>query len=524
MITNKKYILFDLDGTLTDPKLGICTCVQYALKAYGIEEPDLDKLEPFIGPPLKDSFMQFYGFSEEDAAAAIEKYRERFSVTGKFENKVYEGIPELLKDLKDYGYHLAVASSKPECFVKEILEHFDIARYFEAMVGSELDGGRTDKAEVIQEALNRLFHYGKIKKEQIIMIGDRKFDVQGAKEMNVTSLAVGYGYGPEEELTEANPDYIAHTVEELRALLIDEEQLEKAKVQKKPENLTEVQKKAVKTSPIQMVWKFLFPFLLFYFAGEFLRQAFGFILMFLAEHNAAFFNFMFVAEDSNADMLALSGNGNALIQMFALIGVGIVLYKLGGGKECLEQSKKETAKFGVADWGMWLIVSLLISAGLNMFFSSMGWLGTSSGYQEAASRLYAVGVPAGLILYGICSPLTEELLFRGIIFTQVKTYMKPFGAALLSSALFGVYHGNSIQLVYSFFLGFVLAYAYYYSGNFAVPVVLHGIVNVCVFLASNYGLLRGDSMQLVIGIVCIALGTILFFILHQTYRKQEINH
>ena len=161
MITNKNYILFDLDGTLTDPKVGICTCVQYALKAFDIDEPDLDKLEPFIGPPLKDSFMQYYGLSEEQAVAAIEKYRERFSVTGKFENEVYEGIPALLSDLKDYGYHLAVASSKPECFVKDILNHFNIHKYFEVVVGSELDGTRIDKAEVIHEALNQLFHYGK---------------------------------------------------------------------------------------------------------------------------------------------------------------------------------------------------------------------------------------------------------------------------------------------------------------------------------------------------------------------------
>ena len=181
MITSKKYILFDLDGTLTDPKLGICTCVQYALKLFDIDEPDLDKLEPFIGPPLKDSFMQYYGLSEEQAIAAIEKYRERFSVTGKFENEVYEGIPQLLSDLKDYGYHLAVASSKPECFVKDIMDHFRIAKYFDVIVGSELDGTRIDKAEVIHEALNQLFHYGKIRTEQVIMIGDRKFDVEGAE-------------------------------------------------------------------------------------------------------------------------------------------------------------------------------------------------------------------------------------------------------------------------------------------------------------------------------------------------------
>ena len=109
----KEYLLFDLDGTLTDPKVGITTCVQYALKEFGIEEPDLDKLEPFIGPPLKDSFIKYYNFSDEDAEKAIAKYRERFSEIGLFENEVYAGIPQMLRQLQSKGMFLAVASSKP---------------------------------------------------------------------------------------------------------------------------------------------------------------------------------------------------------------------------------------------------------------------------------------------------------------------------------------------------------------------------------------------------------------------------
>ena len=533
MIINKKYILFDLDGTLTDPKVGICTCVQHALKAYGIEEPDLDKLEPFIGPPLKDSFMQFYGLSEEDAVAAIEKYRERFSTVGKFENEVYEGIPELLKTMKDYGYHLAVASSKPECFVKDILEHFQIAQYFEVAVGSELDGGRTDKAEVIHETLNRLFHYGRIRKDQIVMIGDRKFDVQGAKEIGVTSVAVGYGYGSAEELEEAAPDYIANTVEELRELFIHMEALKskvieaekaKAKAQQNTDNrkaLEATRAELRRKNPIGMVWKFLFPFLLFSFAGELFRQVFGFVTLFIADRSEAFFNIMFVAEDSDAEKLAISGNGNAIIQVLSLICVYIVLYKIGGGKECLEKNKENCRKYSVKEWLAWGGVAVALAAGLNMLFAAIGWLGASESYQEAATNLYAVSVPAGLLLYGIYSPLVEELLFRGIIFTQVKGYMKQFGSALLSSALFGAYHGNPVQFTYSVFLGMVLAYAYHYSGQFAVPVVIHSVINILVFLASTYGLLTGSAVQLVLGIVCTAAAAIGFVVLSQKYKKQE---
>ncbi len=219
-MTKKKYILFDLDGTLTDPKIGICTCAQYALKAFGIEEPDINKLEPFIGPPLKDSFMQFYGLSEKQAEEAIAVYRKRFATVGKFENEIYDGIPEMLKALKEWGYQLAVASSKPECFVEEILEHFHIAEYFEVVTGSNLDGTRVNKAEVIDEAFRRLFGEKTIDKSQIVMVGDRKFDVYGAQQMGVTSVAVAYGYGPMEELEAAKPDYIADTVEALGKLFL----------------------------------------------------------------------------------------------------------------------------------------------------------------------------------------------------------------------------------------------------------------------------------------------------------------
>ena len=126
-----QYVLFDLDGTLTDPKTGITSCVQYALADAGIEEPDLDKLEPFIGPPLTDSFREFYGFDDEQIKRAIDKYHERFDEKGIFENEIIEGIPELLKALKDAGCRVSIASSKPRPLVIRILEHFEIAQYFD---------------------------------------------------------------------------------------------------------------------------------------------------------------------------------------------------------------------------------------------------------------------------------------------------------------------------------------------------------------------------------------------------------
>ena len=525
MITDKKYILFDLDGTLTDPKLGICTCVQYALKEFGIEEPDLDKLEPFIGPPLKDSFMEFYGLTEEQAENAIEKYRERFSTTGKFENQVYEGIPGLLKDLKVYGYQLAVASSKPECFVKDILNHFNIARHFDVVVGSELDGSRVDKAEVIQEALNRLFHYKAICKKQIVMIGDRRFDIEGAKEMGVTGVAVGYGYGSEEELQAAEPDYLVSTVAELRALLMDEEVLEekyleaarKAHEQSEKRKLAEEKQQAPKVSTLQRVWKLVYPFLLFWLVGGLFRQIFGTGLMLLAEQNQAIYNFLVVAEETTEEFWTLSGNGSAILEILALIGVFLVLYKLGNGKQYLAGKEQKKRSFKPVEWVVWTGLALMLAAGLNMLFASAGFMNMSEGYQEAADSLYAVSIPLGILLYGVCSPLAEELLFRGIIFNEVKKFMVPFGACLLSACLFGVYHGNSIQIIYGFCMGMILSYAYHYSDRFTVPVVIHGVVNVCVFLTSNFGLLQANTTQLVLGLVLTVLSIAAFFLLLKRY-------
>ncbi|MDD6812137.1 MAG: HAD family hydrolase [Lachnospiraceae bacterium] len=218
------YLLFDLDGTLTDPKVGITSCVQYALRKMGIEEPDLDKLEPFIGPPLIDSFEEFYGFDEEQALQAVEFYRERFRTIGLFENEVYPGIPRMLAKLKRAGKRLAIASSKPTVFVLRILQHFEMEQYFDIIVGSELDGTRSRKEEVVEEALRQLLQGQKNEYDRTVMIGDRKFDILGAKEFGLTGVGVSFGYAKEGELEAAGADYIVDTVEQLEALLLQQEE------------------------------------------------------------------------------------------------------------------------------------------------------------------------------------------------------------------------------------------------------------------------------------------------------------
>ncbi|MDA8227536.1 MAG: HAD family hydrolase [Desulfitobacterium hafniense] len=211
-------ILFDLDGTLTNPFMGITKSVQYALKHFGIEENNLESLKKFIGPPLKESFQEYYHFDDIMATKAIEKYREYFSVTGIFENLVYFGIPELLEELDKWGKKLVVATSKPTVFAEKILMHFGLDNFICFTVGSNLDGSRVKKGEVISYALN----YGGFRSNmKIVMVGDRKHDIIGAKENGIDSIGVLYGFGSRSELEFQGPTGIAEDVKSLKLMLLE---------------------------------------------------------------------------------------------------------------------------------------------------------------------------------------------------------------------------------------------------------------------------------------------------------------
>lgn len=208
-----KVILFDLDGTLTDSGEGITRSVQYALEKIGKPEPERQKLNIFVGPPLLEQFQEYAAIDKETAKKAVEYYRERYAPVGIYENELYPGILEMLEELKARGYRLGVASSKPENFVNTVLEHFHMTSYFDQIVGSKPDGGRTDKTAVIEEALLRM---GLEKhKEQVIMVGDKEHDVIGARQAGLDCIVVSYGYGTMEELENAHPLKIVNSTEEL---------------------------------------------------------------------------------------------------------------------------------------------------------------------------------------------------------------------------------------------------------------------------------------------------------------------
>ena len=196
----KRYILFDLDGTITDSSEGITKSVQHALKKLGIEENDQAMLRRFIGPPLDESFEKFYGFDKEKALKAVDYYRERYSDKGIYENVLFDGIADMLEGLKSDGYIIALATCKPEIYVPRILEYFNVDKYFAA-------AGLADTGSLSET------------KSQSIMIGDRKDDILGAKASGIDSMGVRYGFAEEQELEMAGADYIVETVEDIRGKL-----------------------------------------------------------------------------------------------------------------------------------------------------------------------------------------------------------------------------------------------------------------------------------------------------------------
>ena len=211
----KKYVFFDLDGTLTDSKPGITRAVQYALRHYGIEEEDLDALSPFVGPPLPESFREFYQFSQKDADEAVYVFREYYNARGWAENSVYSGVREMLEEAGKEK-KLYVATSKPEAMARRVLEHFGLDSYFEYIGGANEDSSRVNKDDVIRHVMEK---NGITDPELVVMVGDRRHDIAGAHRTGMEAVGVLYGYGSREELEKAGADRIAETPEELGNML-----------------------------------------------------------------------------------------------------------------------------------------------------------------------------------------------------------------------------------------------------------------------------------------------------------------
>lgn len=457
------YVLFDLDGTLTDPKEGICKSVQYALHAQNIEEPNLDKLEPFIGPPLQKSFQEFYGMDEEHAKTAVAKYRERFEKTGLYENEIYPGMKEFLVSLRKKGIHLAVASSKPEEFVEKILKHFEIRQYFQVVTGSERDGRRTEKNEVIEETLSRLFHERKIPADDILMVGDRKFDVKGAEAFGLKCAGVSYGYGGEEELSEAGASYITDNLEELFYIITGERK------QNAMAKISAWQKSVRILSPI--VYDFVLTFLLL-----FIMQTLGGLLL-----SGVLQQYRSFAE-ANSRQIAVYMDGISALFCAAIFAK---MYRKEKVRPISHVVKRRNEKRFLKDLACLLGFSVSAALFLNLLAARLGLVELSGAYGETADIQYSVPLVMGLLNYGIIQPLEEELVFRGLLYGRMRKYFTSRLSIPVSALVFGAYHGNIVQMFYAFFMGCILAWAFERYKDLKAPVILHGVVNAVVYLISS---------------------------------------
>ncbi len=501
----KKYILFDLDGTLTDSGLGITTCVQYALDSMGIHEPDLSKLTPFIGPPLLDSFMEFYGFSKNQAQKAVDKYRERFSDVGIYENELYPGIEHMLKILCKKKYILGIASSKPTVFVEKILEHFKIKQYFKVIMGSELDGRRSKKEEVIKEALKKMSPDGKmLRSENVFMVGDRSFDVEGAKQFNIECIGVTYGYGSLQELKEAKAAYIVESVEELEEFILRE--------------LEDIPESERKITELPIIAAFIF-FILFKFAISFLLvSGFREIEGTLPE---GLWKICFYKDESGALSI-----GNGVLTLITILSYGLsglLLYLLDGKKQIRKEWKvtrlrhlrtKKKYVYPIA-----IICGILACIGTNGLIQAFGLIEKSESYQEVANNQFSAPFLIGLLCFGLVTPLAEEIVFRGIIFTRTRRIYNFAIAMLVSAISFGIYHTNIVQGTYAFVMGCLMAAAYEYFGSFLWPVFIHMIANTVIFVLGSLHLDQSFLFSLPVAIAFTVIWVLEVFALYIFKRK-----
>ena len=500
-----QVILFDLDGTLTESGEGIINCVQYALEKLGKKEEHPENLQCFIGPPLKEQFMKYAGLSEEEGEKAVVYYRERYTTTGIFENRLYPKIPELLELLKINNKILAVASSKPEVYVKQILEHFQIADYFTAIVGSELDGRRTEKAEVIEEALRRM--HLEEERDKVLMVGDRSHDVQGAISCGLQCIGVAYGYGSREELEKAGAVYIADSVEDLgilaspndeettenvesvRNIIPDREKVKKSeipetrKLEKEEKEMPEPAKKKEKFrySTAGQIWRLIYPFLIHY--GATLLATIALYLVYLIQAGG-------LQETASAGQRLI--NSTLYVTLIGDLTAAMILY-LFYRKDQMHRKEGFSGTGKAFVWAppvIWFsVIILAIATGqfLNDLINGLHLNDLFTGYSEVSEQAFS-GQPVGLMILvvGIIGPICEELMFRGIVFHRLKDWVKPQAAIVISALLFGIYHGNVVQFFYATCMGVMLAIIYDKTGTLWISIVAHIAANLWSLFGSSF--------------------------------------
>lgn len=525
-----QLILFDLDGTLTESGKGITRSVQYALDKMGITVEDPETLRCFVGPPLKEQFMNYAGFTDEQAEQAVTFYRERYTTQGIFENELYPKIPELLEVLRINDKVLAVASSKPEEYVRQILEHFHIDHYFQEIVGSELDGRRTKKADVIEEVLERL--QMKNQRDKILMVGDKEHDVFGATSCGIRCVGVTYGYGTREELEKAGAVYIAESVEDLGILASpndeettelvesirkkdwkkrhkekhrernkdDKEQREKNnRSGKDTDEISDTGRECNDNADVNRdnavqpagagavifeIWRAVYPILIHWCIAILVTLAV--IVLYTWQDRA---KGLTVVPDQMLDRVFKESLYQLIISS---VISGIILYLLyrSDQKKRLEGFIGQGRDFVWAPPVIWfcvVVMSIAVGQFLNDMIDVFRLNELFTGYNELASETMA-GQPVWVLLIsvGILAPVAEELTFRGLVFRRLKDWMPASVSIVVSAVAFGIYHGNMVQFLYATLFGALLAFIYHRTGTLWTCIVAHMVSNLWSLFGSGW--------------------------------------
>ena len=573
-------VLFDLDGTLTESGEGITRCVQYALrKEFDIQVENLHDLDCFVGPPLKEQFKSYANLSDEEADRAIRAYRERYRTRGIYENRLYDGIVPLLDSLVREGMVLGLSSSKPTEFCREILRYFGIEQYFRVIVGSEMNGARVRKVDVVNEALNQLGMSGL--RRYAVLVGDRKYDVEGAKEAGIGSIGVTFGYGSREELERAWPDCIVDNTEELRNVLIG--QLQDAR--KKGEVPAEMRPAYAVPQPGAQpfpgngyVWYgdaeadgYYFPPQGYYpsqirnyppqgyhvpppvyapypnvsanvsarpeYYGmprrestiyKIWRIAYPLLIDFgisVLVTNAALAIILFLTNDPVNYIGVFERNSLIIlgIQDFLLCLVCLFLLRGDERKRMHEGRPDRLLVPNQATFGQYIVVILFatgLSAVINMLTS---WLPIESEtYNSLESTISSASPFIQLTAICIIGPIAEELLFRGIIFRRLRDYIGTAGAAVLSGVIFGAVHGNLVQGIYAGLFGIVMALLYEHYGTIWIVIVVHIVNNMLASFADPFILSMPTTGQFIYSVICILCVCVFGWYIFGVHRK--VNH
>lgn len=489
-----KTVLFDLDGTLTDSAEGITKSVQHALIQLGHEAPELEELNCFVGPPLKEMFMEYAGLSEEDGERAVAFYRERYVPTGMFENHLYPRIVRMLDLFEKEGITMAVASSKPETFVKQILEHFGIDDYFKVIVGSELGGARVHKKDVVEEALKRLKmeHH----RDQVVLVGDTRYDIEGAREAGIECIAVTYGYGTLEEIEAAEPIYIAESVSDVAECV-----------------LSQHKKKAEKAETVgYKLWRIVYPALLHLGLSSLVGDGYMLILLLMQ-----FLNHGIVDVQAAYEKLLENNNILTAIACLTLLPIALWFFRKDEWKrkdQGLRNRLMTASRFGPKQMILVSVFFVLYSALLNQLIAWSGLHTLFSAYQEIAESLFENKlVILTYVLVVVFAPFSEELIYRGLIYRRIRDYLGVKSAVVISALIFGIIHGNVVQFLFAFMMGLALAAVYERYRTIWAPIAAHMAVNLfsCIGEFITFNIIpESDLMAILVfaleGFVVLILG------------------